>query len=249
MTDTSDTNDARRTHDSSSADSADSFDSSLSLGEFEFECGEEIPELNVAYETYGEFTGDNAILVCHALTGSHHVTGAADGQGEGWWDQIVGPGKAIDTHEQFVVAANVPGSCYGTTGPASTNPETGEPYGSDFPAVTVGDWTRVQKRLLDELGIDGLRAVVGGSVGRHEHPRMGEAIPRDGRARGSGRHRCPSGPATRRPLRRRTSGNHLRPRVAGRRLLSRPPGHGTGPRPATRSHHVPLEGLDGREVR
>ncbi|WP_231185614.1 homoserine O-acetyltransferase [Haladaptatus sp. DYF46] len=168
MTDTSDANDTHRTRDSSSSDSndsAESFDSSLSLGTFEFECGEEISELNVAYETYGEFTGDNAILVCHALTGSHRVTGAVDGQGEGWWDQIVGPGKAIDTHEQFVVAANVPGSCYGTTGPASTNPETGEPYGSDFPAVTVGDWTRVQKRLLDELGVDRLRAVVGGSVG------------------------------------------------------------------------------------
>lgn len=140
-------------------------DSSVSLGPFEFGCGERLPDVEVAYETYGEFTGDNAVLVCHALTGSHRVTGSVDGQGEGWWDEIVGPGKPIDTHEQFVVSANVPGSCYGTTGPASTNPETGEPYGSDFPAVTVSDWTRVQRRLLDELGIDRLRAVVGGSVG------------------------------------------------------------------------------------
>ncbi|KZN25328.1 homoserine O-acetyltransferase [Haladaptatus sp. R4] len=139
--------------------------SSRSLGSFEFECGERLPELEVAYETHGEFTGDNAVLVCHALTGSHRVTGAVDGQGEGWWDEVVGPGKPIDTHEQFVIAANVPGSCYGTTGPTSTNPETGEPYGSDFPTVTVGDWTRAQRRLLDDLGIDRLRAVIGGSVG------------------------------------------------------------------------------------
>src|SRR6056297_3897439 len=142
----------------------------ISLGEFEFECGESIPDLEVAYETYGEFTGDNAVLVCHALTGSAHVAGPRDGSGtagqaRAWWDDIVGPGKAIDTTEYFVVSANVPGSCYGTTGPASENPETGDPYGTDFPAVTVTDWTEAQRRLLDELGIPHLHAVVGGSVG------------------------------------------------------------------------------------
>ncbi len=141
-----------------------------SLGEFEFECGESIPELELAYETYGEFTGENAVLVCHALTGSAHVAGhsrasGTAGQARAWWDDIVGPGKAIDTTEYFVVCANVPGSCYGSTGPKSTNPETGEPYGTEFPAVTVTDWTEAQRRLLDELGIPHLHAVVGGSVG------------------------------------------------------------------------------------
>jgi homoserine O-acetyltransferase len=142
----------------------------VSLGEFEFECGESIPDLELAYETYGEFTGENAVLVCHALTGSAHVAGhsrasGTAGQARAWWDDIVGPGKAIDTTEYYVICANIPGSCYGSTGPPSTNPETGEPYGTDFPAVTVTDWTEAQRRLLDELGVPHLHAVVGGSVG------------------------------------------------------------------------------------
>jgi len=141
-----------------------------SLGEFTFECGESIPELEIAYETYGEFTGDNAVLVCHALTGSAHVAGGrrrtdTAGQAHAWWDDIVGPGKAVDTTEYYVVCANVPGSCYGSSGPPSTDPETGEPWGTAFPAVTVGDWTRAQRRLLDHLGIPNLHSVVGGSVG------------------------------------------------------------------------------------
>jgi homoserine O-acetyltransferase len=141
-----------------------------SLGEFRFECGEAIPELELAYETYGEFTGENAVLVCHALTGSAHVAGGrrgreTSGQARAWWDDIVGPGKAIDTTEYYVVCANVPGSCYGSSGPSTENPETGEPYGTEFPAVTVGDWTRAQRELLDFLGVPHLHAVVGGSVG------------------------------------------------------------------------------------
>jgi len=141
----------------------------VSVGAFEFESGESIPELEIEYEAYGEFEGDNAVLVCHALTGSAHVAGrdrvdSAD-QARAWWDDIVGPGKAIDTTEYYVVCANAPGSCYGSTGPKSTNPETGEPYGTDFPPVTVGDWTEAQRALLDELGIPHLHAVVGGSVG------------------------------------------------------------------------------------
>jgi homoserine O-acetyltransferase len=150
---------------------------SVSLGAFEFECGRSVPELECAYEAYGEFTGDNAVLVCHALTGSQHVTAARDahgpeggdapatsGQARAWWSDVVGPGKAIDTNEYYVVCVNVPGSCYGTTGPASEGPD-GDPYGSDFPPVTVGDWTRAQRRTLDELGVGRLHAVVGGSVG------------------------------------------------------------------------------------
>jgi homoserine O-acetyltransferase len=160
----------------------------VSLGEFSFECGESVPDLRVAYEAYGEYDGDNAVLVCHALTGSQHVSSEGDrdgddapggddgdaatttdaettaGQARAWWDDVVGPGKAIDTTEYFVVCANVPGSCYGTSGPASEAPD-GEPWGTDFPAVSVGDWTRAQRRLLDELGVDRLHAVVGGSVG------------------------------------------------------------------------------------
>ncbi|WP_435180760.1 homoserine O-acetyltransferase MetX [Halorussus sp. AFM4] len=140
------------------------------LGEFEFECGRSVP-LEVAYETYGEYDGDNAVLVCHALTGSAHVTGpkrgdeGTDGQAAAWWSDVVSPGKAVDTREYYVICANVPGSCYGTSGPASVDPETGEPYGTDFPAVTVGDWTRAQARLLDHLGVGPLHAVIGGSVG------------------------------------------------------------------------------------
>ena len=151
------------------------------LDSFTFECGESIPELELAYETHGEFTGGNAVLVCHALTGSSHVaagprgavtdpdpaagTHRTDGQARAWWDDVVGPGKAIDTTEYYVVCANVPGSCYGSSGPASEDPETGEPYGTAFPPVTVEDWTRAQRRLLDHLGVGRLHAVVGGSVG------------------------------------------------------------------------------------
>jgi homoserine O-acetyltransferase len=133
------------------------------LGPFRFECGRTLP-LEVAYETYGD-PSDPAVLVCHALTGSQRVvaTGERD-EATGWWDDLVGPGKPVDTTEHYVVCANVPGSCYGTTGPASTAPGGGR-YGRDFPAVTVGDWTRSQARLLDHLGVDRLHAVVGGSVG------------------------------------------------------------------------------------
>ncbi|MFO7927805.1 homoserine O-acetyltransferase [Natronomonas sp.] len=140
------------------------------LGEFTFECGESVPDLEIAYETYGEFAGDNAVLVCHALTGSAHVAGGrrrtdTAGQAHAWWDDIVGPGKAVDTTEYYVVCANIPGSCYGSSGPPSIDPETDEPWGTRFPAVTVTDWTRAQRRLLDHLGIPNLLAVVGGSVG------------------------------------------------------------------------------------
>ncbi|QCW01804.1 homoserine O-acetyltransferase [Natrinema pallidum] len=142
-----------------------------SIGAFEFLSGESVPNFEIAYETYGDFTGDNAVLVCHALTGSAHVArrpdsgGQTAGQARAWWGDVVGPGKAIDTTEYYVICANVPGSCYGTTGPASENPETGEPYGTDYPPVTVGDWTRAQRRLLDALGVGRLHAVIGGSVG------------------------------------------------------------------------------------
>ncbi len=158
-----------------------------SLGAFRFRSGGRLDELRVAYEAYGEFDGDNAVLVCHALTGSQNVAplGEADedaaGQARAWWGDVVGPGKAIDTDEYYVVCANVPGSCYGSSGPAATDPETGEPYGTDFPAVTVRDWTRAQRRLLDDLGIGRLHAVVGGSVGGMNVLDWGVAYPDDAR--------------------------------------------------------------------
>jgi len=142
----------------------------VDVGPFTFECGQTLERLDLAYETYGAFDGDNAVLVCHALTGSAHVAGGhgrtdTSGQARAWWDTVVGPGKALDTNRYHVVCVNVPGSCYGSTGPASVDPTTGEPYGPTFPPVTVGDWTRAQRRVLDELGIGRLRCVTGGSVG------------------------------------------------------------------------------------
>jgi homoserine O-acetyltransferase len=141
----------------------------VSLGEFRFASGETIPDVEVAYESYGEFDGDNAVLICHALTGSQNVSNAGrartTGQARAWWNDIVGPGKAIDTTEYYVICANVPGSCYGTSGPSTPDPDTGTPYATDFPPVTVADWTRAQRALLDHLGVGRLHAVVGGSVG------------------------------------------------------------------------------------
>ncbi|WP_135821920.1 homoserine O-acetyltransferase MetX [Halostella litorea] len=160
----------------------------VDVGEFEFDCGETVPSLELAYETYGEFTGDNAVLVCHALTGSAHVANRrlsdgeapeTGGQARAWWNDIVGSGKAVDTAEYYVVCVNVPGSCYGSTGPASENPETGEPYGTEFPPVTVTDWTRAQRRALNELGVGRLHAVIGGSVGGMNVLEWGKQYPDD----------------------------------------------------------------------
>jgi homoserine O-acetyltransferase len=133
------------------------------------EGGGELGPITVAYETYGALNaaGDNAILVEHALTASAHVAGRHDGaeRAPGWWDVMIGRGRAFDTGKYFVVCSNLLGSCYGTTGPSSTNPATGRPYGSGFPRVTIGDMVRVQRELVSRLGIRRLRAVVGGSMG------------------------------------------------------------------------------------
>jgi homoserine O-acetyltransferase len=131
--------------------------------------GAQLRGYDLVYETYGHLNADrsNAVLVCHALNASHHVAGTYEGQprSEGWWDNLVGPGKPLDTNRFFVVGVNNPGSCFGSTGPKDTNPATGRPYGSDFPVVTVEDWVQAQARLLDRLGIGQLAAVVGGSLG------------------------------------------------------------------------------------
>lgn len=136
---------------------------------FRLESGGCLPEVTVAYETYGELspTKNNAVLICHALSGDSHVAKHTPDDDPGWWDIAVGPGKAIDTERYFVICPNILGGCRGTTGPNSTNPETGRPYGPEFPVVTVGDMVRLQAKLLDHLSIERLLAVVGGSLGGH----------------------------------------------------------------------------------
>jgi homoserine O-acetyltransferase len=151
------------------------------------DCGRTLHPIRVAYETYGRLSParDNVILVCHALSGDAHAAGfaskpaaastrdgfraderdASSGKGLGWWDGMIGPGKAFDTDRFFVVSTNLLGGCRGTTGPSSTNPATGRPYGSDFPVITVGDMVRVERAFLKELGIAQLAAVAGGSLG------------------------------------------------------------------------------------
>ena len=123
----------------------------------------------LVYETYGALNAarSNAVLVCHALNASHHVAGTYAGQdkSEGWWDNLVGPGKPLDTERFFVIGVNNLGSCFGSTGPLSPHPATGQPWGADFPVVTVEDWVDAQARLLDALGIQCLAAVLGGSLG------------------------------------------------------------------------------------
>jgi len=130
--------------------------------------GGRLDHLRVAYQTYGELNRDrsNAVVICHALTGDQHVANVHPLTGKaGWWYRMVGPGKPIDTDRYFVVCPNVLGGCMGTTGPASVNPATGEPYGLDFPVVTIADMVRAQVKFLDHLGIDKALAVIGGSMG------------------------------------------------------------------------------------
>ena len=136
--------------------------------------GASIRAYDLSYETYGQLNADksNAVLVCHALNASHHVAGVyldeagqVKDKSEGWWDTMIGPGKPLDTNRFFVIGVNNLGSCFGSTGPMQTNPDTGEVYGADFPVVTVQDWVDAQARLLDALGIQTLAAVMGGSLG------------------------------------------------------------------------------------
>jgi homoserine O-acetyltransferase len=137
--------------------------------EFPLERGRSLPQVTVAFETFGTLSTqrDNAVLICHALSGDSHVASHGPDDDPGWWDVMVGPGKPVDTDRLFVICPNVLGGCRGTTGPNSVDPRTGRPYGPDFPLITVGDMVRVQARLVDHLGIDRLRAVVGGSLGGH----------------------------------------------------------------------------------
>ena len=140
------------------------FDASLT-----FKSGAVLPRYDLIYETYGTLNADksNAVLVCHALSGHHHVAGyyADDPNNVGWWDTMIGPGKPVDTNKFFVVGLNNLGGCHGSTGPSTVNPETGKPYGASFPVVTVEDWVESQARLADRLGIRQFAAVMGGSLG------------------------------------------------------------------------------------
>ena len=137
--------------------------------------GAVLRDYTLMYETYGRLNTDrsNAVLVCHALNASHHAAGlhaGDDGQplprSQGWWDNMIGPGKPLDTNRFFVICINNPGSCFGSTGPMHTNPDTGRIYGADFPVVTVEDWVHAQARVLDRLGIDQLAAVIRKNHGR-----------------------------------------------------------------------------------
>jgi homoserine O-acetyltransferase len=134
-----------------------------------FKSGAVLPRYELMYETYGTLNADksNAILICHALSGHHHVAGyyENDTKNIGWWDNMVGPGKPIDTLKFFVIGLNNLGGCHGSTGPSSIDPATGKPYGSSFPVVTVEDWVNAQARLADQLGIQRFAAIVGGSLG------------------------------------------------------------------------------------
>ncbi|QJA05407.1 homoserine O-acetyltransferase [Thermosulfurimonas marina] len=136
---------------------------------FPLECGAKLGPITLAYETYGQLNADrsNAILILHALSGDSHVAGyySKDDPKPGWWDFMVGPGKAIDTNKYFVICSNILGGCAGSTGPSSINPRTGKPYALDFPFVTIGDMVRAQKVLIEHLGIRKLLAVIGGSLG------------------------------------------------------------------------------------
>jgi homoserine O-acetyltransferase len=131
--------------------------------------GDVLPAYELIYETYGALNAarDNAVLVCHALSGSHHVAGAYAGKprSEGWWDNLIGPGKPLDTNKFFVIGVNNLGGCYGSSGPNAINPASGKPWGADFPFVTVEDWVTSQARLADLLGIERFAIVLGGSLG------------------------------------------------------------------------------------
>jgi homoserine O-acetyltransferase len=131
--------------------------------------GAALSDYTLVYETYGALNADcsNAVLVCHALNASHHVAGSYEGKpkSDGWWNNMVGPGKPLDTDRFFVIGVNNLGSCFGSTGPMHNNPATGKPYGASFPVVTVEDWVHAQARLADRLGIQKFAAVMGGSLG------------------------------------------------------------------------------------
>ena len=162
---------------SKTSESQSPFDNSLGLVKpqtvvieqpLKLACGVVLPSHTLVYETYGELNTNktNAILICHALSGNHHAAGLYEGDSKpGWWDNYIGPGKPIDSNRFFIVCVNNIGSCFGSTGPTSENPETGKPFGADFPPLRARDWVESQRLLMEHLEIDCWAAVVGGSLG------------------------------------------------------------------------------------
>ena len=211
----------------------------------ELEGGAELWPVRIAYETYGTLSEerDNAIMVFHALSGDAHAAGrhSANDKRAGWWDMLIGPGKALDTEQYFVVCANVIGGCNGSTGPSSVDPSTGRPYGTGFPMITIADMVNAQLLLLDHLGIQKLLAAVGGSMGGMQVLELAISHP----------DRCPPGHphghrgAAAHPgdrlQRGRTPGDHGRPELARRRVLrGQSPRQGPRRRAHGRPHHLPL---------
>ena len=149
--------------------------------ELRLESGRLLGPLTLAYETYGKLNSDksNAILVAHAWTGDAHAAGRNNPEDRkpGWWDDMIGPGKVLDTDRYFIICSNVIGSCFGSTGPTSTNPRTGKPYNLQFPVIMVRDMVRAQQLLLDHLGIDKLVTVIGGSMGAMQAMEWGVYYP------------------------------------------------------------------------
>lgn len=144
--------------------------------------GQVLPQFNLIYETYGELNADksNAVLICHALSGHHHVAGkhSENDKNPGWWDNLIGPGKPLDTNKFFVIGLNNLGGCHGSSGPLSTNPNTDRPWGATFPILTVEDWVNSQAQLADFLGIKQLAAVLGGSLGGMQALQWAIAFPK-----------------------------------------------------------------------
>ena len=184
--------------------------------------GTTLAPVDVAYETYGELNAakTNAIMVLHAFSGDAHAAGISAETGKpGWWDNMIGPGKAFDTNKYFVICSNVLGGCRGTTGPSSINPATGCPYAMSFPVITIGDMVRLQKMLIDSFGIKRLLSVSGGSMGGMQALEWAAAYPE---SRGQRHPRSPPRRATARNRSRSTKwapGHHGGPRLERGQLL------------------------------
>jgi homoserine O-acetyltransferase len=185
--------------------------------------GAELAGYELVYETYGTLNAQrsNAVLICHALNASHHVAGwyADQPDNVGWWDNMVGPGKPVDTNRFFVIGVNNLGSCFGSTGPMSENPLTGRRYGPDFPVVTVEDWVHAQARLADALGIERFAAVMGGSLGGMQALAWTIALPRTRRALPDDRFDVEAVGAEHRVQRGGAPRHHHRSRIPRRALL------------------------------
>ena len=208
---------------SPAAESVSSARHTVLQGPFHLEAGGRVERITVAYETWGELaaTGDNAVLVCHALTGNSHVAGDCDDPG--WWDGVVGPGRALDPARHFIVCANLLGSCSGTTGPSSPEPGTGRLWGMRFPVVTPRDMVAVQKALLDRLGVRRLAAGRRRLPGRDAGLAVAGRPPGDGRGRGADRLGAAHLGVGDRTERGRPTCDLRRPGLAGRRVLRRRP--------------------------